>query len=118
MICTLRNLILLICLIFWFNELLKTTDGNSDQSDGTSLIVGTIDKAPKDCTDLKGFYDLSNKKPSVENLREHCRRNLSAQKTPSVWIQVPEFPLTGSGKVQKFAIREKYLSGEYGKVLR
>ena len=28
------------------------------------------------------------------------------------------FPLTGSGKVQKFAIREKYLSGEYGKVMR
>ena len=68
--------------------------------------------------EIIGAFILSNKKPSVENLREHCRRNLSAQKTPSVWIQVPEFPLTGSGKVQKFAIREKYLSGEYGKVLR
>ena len=58
------------------------------------------------------------KKPNIENLREHCRLYLSAQKTPSVWIQVPQFPLTGSGKVQKFAIREKYLSGEYGKILR
>tara|TARA_B100001175_G_scaffold197165_1_gene167341 strand:+ start:22 stop:798 length:777 start_codon:yes stop_codon:yes gene_type:complete len=68
--------------------------------------------------EIIGAFILSNKKPSVENLREHCRRYLSAQKTPSVWIQVPQFPLTGSGKVQKFAIREKYLSGEYGKVLR
>ena len=63
-------------------------------------------------------FILSNTKPGVETLREHCRQYLSAQKTPSVWIQVPQFPLTGSGKVQKFAILEKYLSGEYGKVMR
>jgi fatty-acyl-CoA synthase len=31
---------------------------------------------------------------------------------------VPDFPLTGSGKVQKFAIREKFLSGSYGEVLQ
>lgn len=29
---------------------------NGDESNGTSLILGTIDKAPKDCTDLKAFY--------------------------------------------------------------
>ena len=63
-------------------------------------------------------FILSNTKPGAETLREHCRQYLSAQKTPSVWIQVPQFPLTGSGKVQKFAILEKYLSGEYGKVMR
>lgn len=50
-------------------------------------------------------------------LRNHCRAHLSPQKTPSVWVHVPDFPLTGSGKVQKFAIREKYLKGKYGKVL-
>ena len=50
-------------------------------------------------------------------LRNHCRAHLSPQKTPSIWVHVPDFPLTGSGKVQKFAIREKYLKGKYGKVL-
>jgi fatty-acyl-CoA synthase len=50
-------------------------------------------------------------------LRSHCRTHLSPQKTPSIWVHVPDFPLTGSGKVQKFAIREKYLKGKYGKVL-
>ena len=50
-------------------------------------------------------------------LRSHCRAHLSPQKTPSIWVHVPDFPLTGSGKVQKFAIREKYLKGKYGKVL-
>jgi fatty-acyl-CoA synthase len=43
---------------------------------------------------------------------------MSPQKTPSVWVHVPDFPLTGSGKVQKFAIREAFLAGNYGRVLR
>ena len=51
-------------------------------------------------------------------MRTHCRAHLSAQKTPSVWVRVPDFPLTGSGKVQKFAIREKFLAGNYGEVLQ
>ena len=50
-------------------------------------------------------------------LHSHCNAYLSPQKTPSTWAHVPDFSLTGSGKVQKFAIREKYLQGKYGKVL-
>eukprot|EP00942_MAST-04A_sp_MAST-4A-sp1_P004977 g4977.t1 len=49
---------------------------NSDQSDGTSLIVGTIDKAPKDCTDLKGFYDTS--KIQIENGFQNCSNTITA----------------------------------------
>ena len=49
----------------------------------------------------------------VEVLRSHCREQLSAQKTPSVWCRVESFPLTGSGKVQKFALRDRYLAGEF-----
>ena len=49
---------------------------NSDQSDGTSLIVGTIDKAPKDCTDLKGFYDTS--KIQIENGFQNCSNTIAA----------------------------------------
>lgn len=63
-------------------------------------------------------FILSDTVPDVADLRTHCRSHLSAQKTPSVWVQVPDFPLTGSGKVQKFAIREKFLAGNYGEVLR
>ena len=62
-------------------------------------------------------FILSGTAPDVGDLRAHCRAHLSAQKTPSVWVQVPEFPLTGSGKVQKFAIREQYLAGSYGELL-
>ena len=62
-------------------------------------------------------FILSDQEPFVDELRKHCRAHLSAQKTPSVWVHVPDFPLTGSGKVQKFAIREKFLEGNFGEVL-
>ena len=45
-------------------------------------------------------------------LHDHCRANMSPQKTPNVWCQVEEFPLTGSGKIQKFRLREQFLAGE------
>jgi fatty-acyl-CoA synthase len=63
-------------------------------------------------------FILSDQSLDVADLRTHCRAHLSAQKTPSVWVHVPNFPLTGSGKVQKFAIRDKFLAGNYGEVLQ
>lgn len=51
--------------------------------------------------------------PSVADLRSFLRSRLSPQKTPSVWFAVDEFPLTGSGKIQKFALREAWQSGEF-----
>jgi len=38
---------------------------------------------------------------------------LAAQKTPTVWFSVTEFPLTGSGKIQKFALRDGVAAGDY-----
>ena len=63
-------------------------------------------------------FILSDQPLDVADLRTHCRAHLSAQKTPSVWVHVPDFPLTGSGKVQKFAIRDKFIAGNYGEVLQ
>ena len=57
-------------------------------------FVRTVDNLPMD----------------VDVLRAHCRDVLSPQKTPTVWNQLKEFPLTGSAKIQKFAIRDEYLS--------
>ncbi len=47
-------------------------------------------------------------------LHAHCRASLSPQKTPTVWCRVDAFPMTGSGKIQKFRLRDGYLAGEYG----
>ena len=46
-------------------------------------------------------------------LRAHCRERLAPQKTPTVWCAVGVFPLTGSGKIQKFSLHEGYLAGQY-----
>ena len=62
-------------------------------------------------------FIVSDAAPEPDVLRAHCRDHLSPQKTPTVWVLVPEFPLTGSGKVQKFAIRERFLAGGYGEIL-
>jgi len=43
----------------------------------------------------------------------HCRANMAAQKTPAHWIEVNEWPLTGSGKIQKFALRDQWVAGDF-----
>ena len=43
----------------------------------------------------------------------HCRQHLSAPKTPAHWFEVKEWPLTGSGKFQKFVLRDRVVSGEF-----
>ncbi len=46
-------------------------------------------------------------------LHQYCRDNLAPHKTPKSWYRVADFPLTGSGKVQKFAIVENWEKGLY-----
>lgn len=62
-------------------------------------------------------FILSDETLDIPDLKRHCREYLSPQKTPTAWVQVPDFPLTGSGKVQKFAIRDNFLAGNYGKII-
>jgi fatty-acyl-CoA synthase len=50
---------------------------------------------------------------TVTVLRSHIREFLSPQKTPTMWYAVDGFPLTGSGRIQKFAIREAWEKGDY-----
>ena len=49
----------------------------------------------------------------TSELRGYCREHLSPQKTPVLWFSVTEFPLTGSGKIQKFALRDGYIAAKY-----
>jgi fatty-acyl-CoA synthase len=43
----------------------------------------------------------------------HCRAHISPQKTPAHWITVDAWPLTGSGKIQKFVLRDRFVAGEF-----
>ncbi len=51
-----------------------------------------------------------------ETLFAYLRENLSPQKTPRFWYEVEAFPLTGSGKIQKFALREQWLAGDHAEM--
>ena len=45
----------------------------------------------------------------AESLTAHCRAQLSGPKCPAHWTQVESWPLTGSGKIQKFALRDQWV---------
>ena len=47
------------------------------------------------------------------DLVRHVREELAAPKTPAKWIVLDAFPLTGSGKIQKFVLRDRYVAGEF-----
>ena len=46
---------------------------------------------------------------SEDELREHCKANISRHKVPKYFRFVESYPLTMSGKVQKFALREQLI---------
>ena len=51
--------------------------------------------------------------PKIAELIAHCRQYLSPVKTPTKWMFVEEWPLTGSGKIQKFNLLENFEQGAY-----
>ncbi len=46
--------------------------------------------------------------PDPEQLRAYCRERLAPYKTPQHWLFVNAFPMTPSGKIQKFKLRESF----------
>jgi fatty-acyl-CoA synthase len=51
-----------------------------------------------------------------DQLFAYLREQLSPQKTPRFWFEVEEYPLTGSGKIQKFALRQQWLDGQHTEI--
>jgi fatty-acyl-CoA synthase len=49
-------------------------------------------------------------------LIEYMRQHLSPHKTPRHWFVLDAFPLTGSGKIQKFKLRESWKAGEFSEI--
>ncbi len=47
-----------------------------------------------------------------DELTDYLRERLSPHKTPRHWFVIDAFPLTGSGKIQKFKLRERWVNGE------
>ena len=51
--------------------------------------------------------------PTDAELKQFIRERLSPQKTPAYWIWVDDWPLTGSGKIQRFKLAEAFEQGAY-----
>jgi fatty-acyl-CoA synthase/long-chain acyl-CoA synthetase len=49
--------------------------------------------------------------PSADALKTHCRAAIAPNKVPARWYRCDAFPMTGSGKVQKFRMREEAAAG-------
>lgn len=50
-------------------------------------------------------------RPSAEELHNYCRSKLASYKTPARWFFVDAFPMTSSGKIQKFKLKEQIEAG-------
>ncbi|AZG46589.1 AMP-binding protein [Gordonia insulae] len=50
--------------------------------------------------------------PNPDELKAWCRERISAHKVPSMWFFAESFPMTPSGKIQKFKIRDRIAAGE------
>jgi fatty-acyl-CoA synthase len=53
--------------------------------------------------------------PSPAELRAHCREHLAPYKTPQHWVFVDAFPMTPSGKIQKYKLRESFTADQPGR---
>jgi len=47
-----------------------------------------------------------------QELFDYVRASIAPHKTPRDWFVVSEFPLTGSGKIQKFKLQKMSAEGE------
>ena len=50
--------------------------------------------------------------PQKAELDAYVRAELAAYKAPRIWVFVDEFPMTPSGKVQKFVLRDRFVAGD------
>jgi fatty-acyl-CoA synthase len=72
-------------------------------------VVGVPDE--KWGEQIAAFVRPAGPRPKDEELFEFVRANLAPTKTPRYWVYVDEFPLTASGKVQKYVLREQWEKG-------
>src|SRR6516225_4711133 len=52
--------------------------------------------------------------PAPEELRAWCRERLAPYKTPLHWVFTDAFPMTPSGKIQKYKLRESFTEPQPG----
>jgi acyl-CoA synthetase (AMP-forming)/AMP-acid ligase II len=81
-----------------------------------TAVVGLPDKKWGEVAGCFIRLEDSATPPSKAELVSHIRALVSPQKTPEHWFFVTEWPITQSGKIQKFKIRELYEKGGFNAI--
>jgi fatty-acyl-CoA synthase len=78
---------------------------------GDAAVVGLPDA--KWGEEVAAFIrPASGQRIDKNELVAYVRQHLAPHKTPRHWFEVDAFPLTGSGKIQKYKLRQMMASGE------
>jgi len=85
---------------------------NAHPSILSSCVVGIPDEKWGEIVAAAIQFRDGATRPTAAILHAHCRSRLAAYKAPALWFYVDAFPSTGSGKVQKYLLREQIRSGE------
>ena len=70
-------------------------------------VVGIPDKKYGEQV-LAAIKLKDGKTATAEEFIEYCKGKIARHKVPKYWEFVSEFPMTASGKIQKFKLREQY----------
>ena len=78
-----------------------------------AIVIGVPDEQWGEV--LVGFVRSANSSivPGAGEIMDHCLNYLSRHKVPKQWVYIDEWPVTPSGKIQKFVLREAFIAGEY-----
>ncbi|MGV8058028.1 MAG: AMP-binding protein [Smithellaceae bacterium] len=79
---------------------------------GGALVFGIPDDYWGEEVGAAIIQKSSSDRPTVQELFDFCSANLTRFKVPRLWSIVSEFPLTASGKPQKFKLREQIVKGD------
>jgi fatty-acyl-CoA synthase len=81
-------------------EFLLTIDGISD-----AYVIGVPSERYGE--EVMAWVKLREGAPiTAEQLREACQGRIATYKIPRYWKQVDSFPMTVTGKIQKYRMRE------------
>lgn len=78
----------------------------------TAAVIGVPDETWGEQVGAILRIREGHERPSVEELVEFLRAQIAPHKTPTYWSFVTELPVTPTGKIQKFVLRDAAAAGE------
>jgi fatty-acyl-CoA synthase len=75
------------------------------------VVVGVPDEKWGEQVGAVIRLSAGHDRPDTGDLKSWCRERISAHKTPTQWFFTDAFPMTPSGKIQKYRLRDQIVAG-------